>query len=157
MISTDDKLRHIYPTGVFAKDWVIVNDPPGTDTITFWLGEVGPQPTQAELDAITEAEVLAARESTYAQTEKAEAIAGVDEAISKTGGRVERGVMSVAYSISKAENNTRLALFQLGNAIRDATTFADLKTRVAAISFPQEVTPQQVADAVKAAIAETPE
>lgn len=92
-----------------------------------------------------------------AQKEKTEATSAVDDAFTKTGNRVERIVMSVATSAIKVINNDRITLGQMNAAVQAATSLADLKTRFAAISFPAQITNQQLINSIKADIASTPE
>ncbi len=156
MVSLSQKLLYLYPDSVPMVDWVVRHDGNG-EYIYYWNPALGPQPTQAELDAITEAQVIAAADTHYAQTEKAEATKSVDEATQIYGNRVERALISVATSAVKVVNNDRITLGQMNAAVQAASSLADLKARFATINFPPQITMQQLKDSIKADIAATPE
>jgi hypothetical protein len=156
MVSLSQKLLYLHPDSIPMVDWVVRDDGAG-EFIAFWNNALGPQPTQAELDAITEAQVIAGAESHFAQQEKASATQSVDDATQIHGNRIERIVISVATSAVKVINNDRTTLGQMNAAVQAATSLADLKTRFAAISFPAQITMQQLKDSIKADIATTPE
>lgn len=91
-----------------------------------------------------------------AQNEKTAATQGVDDAVQQKGNRVERIVMAAAFVALDATNNERQTFVAMNTAVQAATSLADLKTRFAAISFPPQVTMQQLQNAIKQKIAATP-
>lgn len=130
-----------------------VTGPDGTPYMV-WdnaLNNVRPM-TQSEIDALP-----AQMATATAKAEKAAAVTGVDDAYAQKGNRVERIVMAAAEVALDATNAERKCMSDMNTAVQAATSLADLKTRFAAISFPLQVTRQQLMSAVKAKINATPE
>lgn len=50
MVALAQTIQHLYPASVPLRDWVCSNDGAG-DRISFWSPALGPQPTQAAIDA----------------------------------------------------------------------------------------------------------
>jgi hypothetical protein len=62
VVTLPDALMVLYPAAVRGEDYRIENRD-GTDQIVFWSSGLGPPPTQAALDGVTEAQVQAAADA----------------------------------------------------------------------------------------------
>jgi hypothetical protein len=60
VVTTADALTVLYPAAVPLVDYVVADAGAGP-AITFWSATLGPQPTPAQLDAVTDQQVTAAR------------------------------------------------------------------------------------------------
>lgn len=60
MINLHEVLSSLFPNGKLDVDWTIVGSPVG-QTISFWNDALGPQPTQEQIDAVTQEQIDSAR------------------------------------------------------------------------------------------------
>ena len=144
MPTIHDAILVLYPTANEPVDYSVVNN--GSDQqIAQWnVAALGPQPTPAELAAVTQAQVDAAR----AVKRRAAASAIFDRL--DGDGQILRAMLLMVMD----ENNLLRQRFAAQDAAEAAaTSFADRKTRMAAVVAAKPMsdrTPIQVKNAVKA-------
>lgn len=75
-----EKLRHLFPASVPVRDWSVATIE-GVPVITYWNPALGAQPTQAQLDTVTQADIdNAAALRLYS---RAKALITADDEVSK--------------------------------------------------------------------------
>lgn len=60
MAAKAEVIKHLFPASVPLRDWVVSNDGTG-DKITYWKAAIGTQPTQAQIDAVTDQQIADAK------------------------------------------------------------------------------------------------
>lgn len=68
MVGISEAIQVLYPNAVPLRDFEVTSQK-GVSTITYWDASLGPQPTQAQLDAVTQTQVDAARDAKEASTQ----------------------------------------------------------------------------------------
>ena len=124
MPSMHDSLTVLYPTGQLDFDWTITEDA-GVTYISYWSGRLGQQPSQATIDAVTQAQIDAAKALKYRIAAK------LSLAATKAEAAVDRALLLIVldeFNLHSAKTNAILT------AIDNAATLAALKTAVAAIA-----------------------
>ncbi len=125
MVTLAQKIAYLYPNALALRDYSVADQGAG-QFIGFWKTEVlGAQPTQAQLDAVTDA-VFDADTLTKAYT-RAKALISADDDVS----RKEKGAFLVLLD---ALNRQSRQYRDLLAAIAAANSLANLQTRVAAIA-----------------------
>lgn len=59
MVTIDDAIAVLYPNAIRLQDYIVTEND-GAVSLTFWNSALGTQPTQAQLAAVTQAQVDAA-------------------------------------------------------------------------------------------------
>jgi hypothetical protein len=132
MAGISDALRALFPNAESGTDYRVEN--PGTgDRIAFWNSAIGTQPTQQQLEAVTQgAADTAALQVSYA---RAKALLTADDPISKK----EKAVLLVIldeFNAHATKINAVLTAF-------DQTTYAAARTAAQAITdYPQRTAAQ---------------
>ncbi len=80
----------------------------------------------------------------------------IDQGVTIKGGSIDRLTVAITLVAMDGINDGRKCQLDLFAAIAAATSLADLKTKVAAIPAPPQVTPSQVLNAVKAKLLTLP-
>lgn len=124
MVALRAKLEVLFPAADPLGDWGIASKD-GVEFICRWNNALGAQPTQEQLDAITDTDIINARQQKLYVAAKA--LLTADDSVSKK----EKAVLLV---ILDTFNRQSKQFRDLMAAIANATSLADLKTRAAAIT-----------------------
>lgn len=123
MVTMPEAISVLYPNAIPGRDWMVVRSD-GVETITRWNPALGPKPTQAQLDAVTEVDVSNARlGALYA---KAKSLLTADDELSKK----EKATLLVILDEFNRHADKINAMFA---AFAAATSLQNLQTRMAAI------------------------
>jgi hypothetical protein len=137
-----DALAVLYPAADPTRDYAVSVTGAGA-ALARWDAALGPQPTPAQLAAVTAADVTAARLARVRAAAKA-----FMDALDAAGQR-DRGIVLVSMD---EVNALRDWVTQFKAATAAAATLADLKTRVAALPNLPQRTAAQAKAAIKARI-----
>ncbi len=148
MVTLSDAIQVLYPsarpdTGAGARDYTIADDGTGP-RIAFWAPALGPQPTQAQIDAVTQAQVDAAK-AVKRRATAAELFVRDDG-----DGQILRAVV---LTLVDEINLLRQRLAAQDAVVAAATSLADLKSRWATMASASPVpdrTPVQAKNAIAA-------
>jgi len=136
MVTTSEAIEVLYPLAISNIDFVCE-----VSGIIKWdSAKLGTQPTQAQLDAVTRAQVDAAKALKY-RTEAKSALSAA-----KADSATLRALLLIIldeFNLHTAKTNSILT------AIDNATTLATLKTAVAAITDLPTRTAQQLRNAIQ--------
>lgn len=111
------------------------------EVIQWWSPSLGKQPTQAELDAVTQEQVDTARLAKLRLQAKTLIDTSNDDSVERD--------KAIAFAVLDGVNNLRAWLVDFKAATAAATSLATLKTNVAAFPNLPEVTRQQMLDGIK--------
>lgn len=137
MVTLADAIQVLFPNSVSLTDWVVADDGSGPKII-YWNAGLGSQPTQEQLNAVTDAQVTAWKRA------KARSIAKV--VIDGLGGYESRGLVSLLIdeiNVLRQRDRDRSA------DIAASTSLANLQTRWAARSALNDRTLAQAKTAYK--------
>ena len=144
MVIIADALATLYPDASPLRDYVMADSGFGPQ-ITYWdTATLGPQPTQAQLDAVTQAQVDAAKAA------KRRAAASVIFGRLDGDGQILRAVV---LTLVDEINLLRQRLAAQDAVVAAATSLADLKSRWATMASASPVpdrTPVQATNAIAA-------
>jgi len=111
------------------------------EVIQWWSPSLGKQPTQAELDAVTQEQVDTARLAKLRLQAKTLIDSADDDSVERD--------KAIAFAVLDGVNNLRAWLVDFKASVAAATSLATLKTNVAALPNLPEITRQQMITAVK--------
>ena len=140
MVGIAEAIFALYPNqGIERRVIVISID--GVESIKSWDDALGPQPTQAELDAVTQEQVDTARLAKL----RLQAKTLID---STNDDSVERD-KAIAFAVLDGVNSLRAWLVDFKATVAATTSLETLKTGVAALPDLREITRQQMLDVIK--------
>ena len=124
MAAIYDAIVYLYPNSIPQDDWQIAQE--GQDiVIVKWNPALGSQPTQAQLDAVTQSQIDAAKAAKYRNAAKA-TLAAV---------KAESATLRAFMLLMLDELNAHTAkINSILTAVDNAATFATLKTAILAIA-----------------------
>jgi len=153
MVALSEAIAVLYPNAVIGSlspaqggtaDVVLAGNGSGDSSILYWNAALGPQPTQAQLDAVTQAQVDAAK--AVKRRAAASAIFGRDDG----DGQILRAVV---LTLVDEVNLLRQRLAAQDAVVAAATSLANLKSDWATMASARPVpdrTPVQAKNAIAA-------
>jgi len=132
----------LYPSAIFAIGGSVQLSDDGTGPkITYWSPLLGPQPTQAELDSVTQEQVDTARLAKLRLQAKTLIDTSNDDSVERD--------KAIAFAAADGTNSLRAWLVDFKAAIAAAKSLDEIKAGVAALPNLPEVTKQQMLDGIK--------
>ena len=141
MVTLSDAVQTLYPTASLS-DYAISDDGSGPQIVQWNAAALGPQPTQAQLDAVTQAQVDAAR-----AVKRRAAASAIFDRLDGDGQILRAVVLTLVDEV----NLLRQRLAAQDAVVAAATSLADLKSRWATMASARPVpdrTPAQAKNAI---------
>jgi hypothetical protein len=141
LVAIPEALMALYPAANPITDWTVVNN--GTPVITYWNPSLGAQPTQSQIDAVTQAQVDAAKLAKLRSAAKQFHLALDAE---------NRALRATVKILVDELNILRQWMTDMKAATASSTNYATLKSGIAALSSTPQRTYLQARTAIETLI-----